>query len=160
MHPVNFKVKSWKIATEKEAATSQMGWLSTASTSYVKIRVSSEKWKRDKEFISLGRLWHFTCKCYGFIQCVTKVGVITFEYFYCRAVQGGLRPAEAICSLFLKFICSIAAYALADILHAFFICRCFFVINWRQYSFMRCFIWILFYASTQGALKGEEKLLP
>lgn len=60
------------------------------------------KIKNIKEFISPGRLWHFTCKCYGFIQCVSKVGVITFEYFYCRANQGGLRAAEAICSLFFK----------------------------------------------------------
>lgn len=41
-----------------------------------------------KQRIYFGRrLWHLTCKCYGFIQYVTKVGVITLEYFYCRGTR-------------------------------------------------------------------------
>lgn len=42
------------------------------------------KWgKNETKNLFLRRLWHLTCKCYGFIQYVSKVGVITLEYFYC-----------------------------------------------------------------------------
>lgn len=42
------------------------------------------KWrKNERNNLFRQRLWHLTCKCYGFIQYVTKVGVITLEYFYC-----------------------------------------------------------------------------
>lgn len=47
------------------------------------------------------RLWHLTCKCYGFIQYVAKVGVITFEYFYCAALV--LKSRDATTRIFLVF---------------------------------------------------------
>lgn len=53
-----------------------------------------EKMKQRIYFARL--LWHLTCKCYGFIQRATKVGVITFEYFYCRElVYSSGRPFAA-----------------------------------------------------------------
>lgn len=61
-------------------------WGKRTNTLILHTPIRQKKIKWNKEFISGERLYHLTCKCYGFIQYVTKVGVITFEYFYCFAL--------------------------------------------------------------------------
>ena len=64
--------------------------------------------KREKhgEFIAGACLWHLTCKCYGFIQYVSKVGVITSEYFYCRVGAAPFTTRELSRSLYRPLFCT------------------------------------------------------